>query len=329
MKRVLDIVVTHYKEPWEIVRPFFDVLGAQKSIDFSKLKVWFIQDGPCASVFPAGYFVGSPLGHSKDQFEVVTIPHKGVSAARNAGLDRADSEWICFCDCDDSFSSIYSLKMLFYILTPDQPYDLMWNGFYKNYLDADDTLSIEKGYNHVWIHNKYYRLSFLREKGLRFPEDIWMSEDSAFNHIVELEIGKNRIGEINTQWPLYSWVRRHGSITTDPSRYYKNVEGHFYRNLWVLSEYRKRKNKRAAIIVARTLTDVYSFVTRYPENFEKEEYKKIMGLISEFYAKEKGVYHNLNKQYKELALKASEHEAGVEGKDIPGKPEFKEWLKCL
>ena len=323
-KRTLDIIVTHYKEPWSVVRPFFDCLNAQRSVDFSKFKVWFVQDGPFADLIPSGYFESSPL-----QTEVITIPHKGVSAARNAGIDKADAEWICFCDCDDSFSSIYSLKMLFYILKPDAPYDLMWNKFYKNYLDSDDTLDIELEYNHVWIHNKYYRLSFLKEKDIRFPEGIWMSEDSAFNNVVEMEIGPNRIGEINTDWPLYAWVRRRGSITTDPDRYYKNIEGHFYRNQWVLNEYRKRKHERAPLIVARTLTDAYSFLTRYPENFEKEEYKQIMKLLSEFYAKEKKAYDGLKPLMKELALKASEKEAGVIDLDIPGKPTMEEWLKCL
>lgn len=328
-KRTLDIIVTHYNEPWEVVRPFFDILGAQKSVDFSKIKVWLIQDGPCVSIFPPGYFVGSPLGHSIENFETVTIPHGGVSAARNAGIDRADAEWICFCDCDDAFSSIYSLKVLFYILREDPPYDLMWNVFYKNYLDADDTLDIEKEYNHVWIHNKYYRLSFLREHNIRFPEGIFMSEDSAFNNVVEMEIGENRIGQINTDWPLYCWLRRRGSVTTDPDRYYKNIEGHFHRNVWVLNEYRKRRNKRSPFVVARTLTDVYSFITRYPENFESDEYKRIIGLVSEFYAKEKGVYRNIKKEFKELALQASEKEAGVLGLNIPGKPTMKEWLKEL
>ena len=326
-KRLLDIIVTHYKEPWEVVRPFFDVLGAQQGIDFDKFKVWFVQDGPCASVFPPGYFVGSKLGYSKDQFETIVIPHGGVSAARNAGMDRADSDWVCFCDCDDSFSSIYSLKMLFYILNPDQPYDLMWNEFYKNYyLDEGDPLDIEKEYNHVWIHNKYYRLSFLRERNIRFPEGIFMSEDSAFNNVVELEIGEGRIGQINTTEPLYSWVRRPGSITTDPDRYYKNIEGHFERNKWVLNEYRKRKHPRTGFVVARTVTDAYAFLTRYPEN---DESRRITERIKEFYMENRDIFDGLSEEVKKLSLLASEKEAGVSGKDITGKPKLEEWIECL
>ena len=323
IKRVLDIIVTHYKEPWEITRPFFDVLCSQKGIDFSKFKVWIVQDGPAPlMVIPPGYFDGT-----KVNYEWITIPHGGVSAARNAGMDKADADWICFCDCDDAFSSIYSLKMLFYILKPDQPYDLMWNEFYRNYyLDEDDTLDIEKGYNHVWIHNKYYRLSFLREKGIRFPEGIFMSEDSAFNNVVEMEVPEGRIGEINTTWPLYSWIRRPGSVTTDSSRYYKNIEGHFERNKWVLNEYRKRGHPRSCFVVARTVTDAYAFLTKYPEC---EESRRITKKIAGFYLANKEEFDGLSEEVLKLSLNASEKEAAVSGIDIPGKPTLKEWIECL
>lgn len=323
-KRLLDIIVTHYNEPWEIVRPFFDMLNAQRSIDFNRFKVWIVQDGPAPTVIPSGYFNGSQI-----RYDWITIPYSGVSAARNAGMDKADSEWICFCDCDDSFASIYSLKFLFYILDPNQPYDLMWNKFYKNYyLDKDDPLDIEQEYNHVWIHNKYYRLSFLREHNIRFPEGIFMSEDSAFNNVVEMEIGEGRIGTINTTEPLYSWVRRPGSITTDPDRYYKNIEGHFERNLWVLNEYRKRNHPRSEFVVGRTVTDAYAFLVRYPVN---DDFRRITDIIREKFWKDNGeIFEKLTDEIKKLCLDASEKEAGIANLDIPGKmslEEFVEWLK--
>lgn len=38
--------------------------------------------------------------------------NKGVSAARNTGLDQASGEWICFCDGDDWYALEYIEKML-------------------------------------------------------------------------------------------------------------------------------------------------------------------------------------------------------------------------
>ena len=320
-KRLLDIVVTHYQEDWDVYRPFLDVIAAQRSIDFNKFKIWFVQDGPYADLFPTGYFDTVPF-----QLEVVTIPHKGVSAARNAGMDKADSEWICFCDCDDSFSSIYSLKWIFYILENESMsgnYDMMWNPFWMNLLDEGDNIKKYNEYNHVWVHNKYYRLSFLREHDIRFCEDLFMSEDSAFNNVVEMEIEPLRIGTINTEEPLYAWVRRRGSITTDPKRYYKNTEGHFERNLYVLGEYRKRNHKRSAFVCARTITDAWAFLTRYPEN---EESLRITKRVAKFYQENKYVWRSLKKEAKKLSIEASEKEAGTLGMDIPGRPTVQEWI---
>lgn len=319
MSRLLDIVVTHYQEPWQIVRPFFDAIGAQRGIDWDKVKIWFVQDGPFVDIFPKGYLDGMPC-----HIDYITIPHKGVSAARNAGMDAADSEWICFCDCDDSFASIYSLKMIFYTLEKlSENYDMVWNPFYMNMLDAEDTLIRQEEYNHVWIHNKYYRLSFLREHDIRFCEHLYMSEDSAFNNVVEMEIEPTRIGTINTTEPLYAWVRRRGSITTDTSRYYKNTEGHFDRNLYVLGEYRKRHHKRAAFVCARTITDAWAMLTKYPEN---EESLRITRRVAKFYQENKYVWRSIKKKFKELAIKASEKEAGTLGVDIPGRPSVYEWI---
>lgn len=318
-KRLLDIVVTHYKEPWHVVRPLFDMLNAQKHVDFKQFKVWVVQDGPAANLIPRGYFAGSPL-----QYEIVTIPHKGVSAARNAGLDKADSEWICFCDCDDCFTFIFSLKWLFYILKPDAPYDMMWNEFYMNYFDKDQTLIRQNEYNHVWIHNKYYRLSFLREHDIRFCEELYMSEDSAFNNVVEMEIPEGRIGHINTTEPLYSWCRREDSVTMNRDNYYRNVEGHFKRNLYVLSEYRKRNHVRTGLVVARTITDAYSFLTKYPNNFDAE---RIAEMVGKFYLENKDIYDGLPEEGKKLALEASEKEASNTGEVILGRPTVEEWLE--
>lgn len=321
-KRLLDIVVTHYNEPWEVVRPFFDMLGAQRGIDFKKIKVWFVQDGPQPSVFPAGYFVGSPIGHSKDNLEIVTIPHKGVSAARNAGMDMAYSDWICFCDCDDSFSSIYSLKNVLYILENDTTHELIWGKFWMNYLDKDYPIVERTEYNHVWIHNKYYRLDWLKEHDIRFCENLYMSEDSAFNNVVEMEGA--RIGEIGTKEGLYAWCRRSGSITLDDNRYYKNIEGHFDRNLYVLSEYEKRKHARAHFVAARTITDAWAFLTKREDC---EEAERIRNRVVEFYQSRPMLFDKITDEIWEKATEASEREADVFGKDIPGRKTVMEWIQ--
>lgn len=319
--RLLDIVVTHYNEPWEIVRPFFDILNAQRCVDMSLFKVWFVQDGPSVDIFPKRYFDGSKL-----DVEWVTIPHSGVSAARNAGMDKADSEWICFCDCDDCFTGIFCLKMLAYILKPDQPYDLMWNPFCMNVMAMDDVVIMQDVYNRIWIHNKYYRLSFLRENNLRFPEWIHFGEDSAFNNILDLYIQPDRIGKIQTGEPMYAWVRRENSTTNDPKKALSNIEGHFERNLYVLGEYEKKGHPKTSYYIARTVTDAWATLTKYPGLKETE---RITKRVAGFYSKYGDIYENLPEKLKAHSKEISEKDAGTTKMDIPGRPTLEEWIEFL
>ena len=321
-KRLLDIVITHYQEPREIVRPLLDILMAQKCIDFQKFKVWWVQDGPTMSPFPEeGYFGESPI-----QFEKIVIPHKGVSAARNAGMDRADAEWICFCDCDDTFTGIYSLSSVFYILEQDPPYDLLWGSFWMDFPGEKTTPIVKGEYNHVWVHNKYYRLSFLREKDIRFDEDVTFSEDSAFNNIVEVEAA-GRIGQINTETPLYAWCRRLDSVSNDPKRYWRNVEAHYIRNVHLRNEFLRRGyRERAKFVLIRTFTDAYAMLNKFPET---EESKGIEEDVRRYYRGNLGAYGEIGEELKKKAVEASETEVGTFGVDIPGKPSFEDWMRHL
>ena len=50
------------------------------------------------------------------KIEVVLKQNGGVSTARNAGIDRASGEWICFCDDDDIISPEY-ISLLYNVAT--------------------------------------------------------------------------------------------------------------------------------------------------------------------------------------------------------------------
>ena len=317
---LLDIIVPHYKEPWGVVRPLFDVLKSQKEVDFSRFRVIFVQDGPAFDLFPSGYLEESPL-----QVMKITIPHKGVSAARNKGLDLAEATWVMFCDCDDSFTSIYSLMMLLYVLGSEDSnkFDLMWGSFY---MSGEGQLRPVKEMNYVFIHNKFYRLSFLREHGIRFCEDLRMSEDSAFNTVVRLEIGEHRTGEINSNEPLYAWCRRPGSVTTDFSMWLENTEGHFDRNLYVLEEYRKRKMNGCDLMAVRTMTDVYAMLHKdgVPEASER-----FLERVRTFYLEHEEEIQKAPAIKVQQALEAGDRDIATTEENIRRRPDLYDWMNSL
>ena len=106
---MLDIVITHYKEPWDVCRGLFETLDAQRGVNWDEISVTVINDG--GEFIPAWYLFG--FEYYVDQ---ISIRHSGVSAARNAGLDRTDEPWIMFCDCDDTFANVFALQDIMNVL---------------------------------------------------------------------------------------------------------------------------------------------------------------------------------------------------------------------
>ena len=315
---MLEIIMPHYKEDWSIVRPYFDMLACQKGIDFSQLRVHIVHDG--TKPFPQKYFENIPC-------EVIQsrIPHGGVSVARNYGIDHANAKWITFCDCDDTFSTNYALKFVFDVLMLDN-YDVLWNDFIMECIDENGKLQLQvnKKFNLVWLHNKYYRLDFIRNNFLRFNGDLYMSEDSAFNAIMNLVVDKKRIGHIKSPMPLYVWCYREGSVTLDPSRLLKNMIGHFNRNVYVLNEFRDRNYFDADLMVGRTLTDAYVNLTRkvLPDGWE--EY---YAMVSEFAKENKDALKHILEDDMKKVLAASEKEAACGRFLNPDRPSFRDWVR--
>ena len=317
MKPMLEIIMPHYNEPWELVKPFFDVLSSQRGIDFDKLSVHVVHDG--GNVFP--------LKKKDTPFKVVqsVIKHGGVSKARNYGLDHAKAKWVLFCDCDDTFSNVYALKFIFDVLDTED-YDMIWGAFFVEHKTTDGGLALRVNdqFNSIWIHCRMFRLDFLRAYNIRFNEDLYFSEDSAFNAIVNMEIDPKRIGTLKTPIPSYVWCWREGSATLDKKNWLKNIKGQFMRNVYVISEYRKRGDDFSAVrMVGRTMTDMYAHMTRT----DVEGLDTLKSMVKDFYDKEREAFDSLTVDDITKVMNASLKEGTDCNYLNPDRPTFSEWLK--
>jgi len=127
--------------------------------------------------------------------EIIKVIHQknaGVSAARNAGLDAATGEWICFVDSDDWVEP----DMIETMLAHSESADVHIYGHYKKYLYktitwkySNNALSEEtkKNYRHqkqilinsaVW--GKLIRRSLIEKINLRFCIGLPRGEDQIF-----------------------------------------------------------------------------------------------------------------------------------------------------
>ena len=257
---MLDIIVTHYREPWEMGKPFFDMLACQRGINFSDIRVILVHDG--VAPFKAQNFESYPYA-----VEQVKIPHGGVSKARNNGLERATAKWVQFCDFDDRYTNIYALKQVLGVLN-EQDCDMIWTPFWMECYNGELYVKRMEKENLIWIHGKYYRREFLIENRVFFPEGIHYSEDSGFGAIVN-ELAKRR-GKIKTEFPVYSWVYRPDSVSTDKANETKNLTGFIDRNVWVVEEF-KRRGIDHINMVGRMFADAYWAFHQPGKSFPEEE----------------------------------------------------------
>ena len=270
---LLDIIVTHYKEPWEVGSKFFSMLDLQRGIDFSQIRVLLINDGT-ENELPKEL-----LEHRPYEVKQYSIPHAGVSAARNESIRRSEAEWICFCDFDDMFVSVFSLKNVLDLL-PAPGYDMLWADFVSEDRMKDGTKKYHlRGENVVFIHAKFYRRQFLLDHDLWFEEGLTFNEDSCFNAVLNTVVDYKRTGKIETKAPIYVWCFTENSATTTPGNRWKALLGLYERNKKVCEAFKKRlPDDRYCAMVARTVTDAYYTLnmTKLPQELEPmmEDFKR-------------------------------------------------------
>lgn len=280
---LLDIVITHYKEPFETGKKLFDILALQRGINFNDFRVIVVEDGgenaisdDCLSNYPY-------------RIDHITIPHGGVSAARNAGINYATAEWISFCDFDDVFSNVYALRDVMSILPADN-YDMLHCELLtEDFTGGKDMLIVTpKKARFVFIHGKYYRRQWLVDNGVRFDETMPFQEDSLFNAIVIAMLDYHRIGEIKTAFPPFVWCRRSGSVTTT-GRQDEAVLGHFIRNCKLCDFYYEHlPTERLEDLVVRVTFDTYFMVNSTPASsllkcHIQNEFRKFIQTYGKFY----------------------------------------------
>lgn len=178
----LDILIPHYKEPFQVLKPLLDSINVQQNVDLKNdVGVIIVNDG-------SENVLDTELFKSYDfNIEYHVNEHKGVSATRNACLDYSKADYVMFCDADDMFCNVCGLWIIFREMK--QGFDGLVSVFMEEgrmpdtkevfYLNRGDMNN--GGVDVTFVHGKVYRRQYLVDNDIRWNEKLTIHEDSYFN----------------------------------------------------------------------------------------------------------------------------------------------------
>lgn len=259
----IDIVIPHYREAWEVGRTCFEMIALQRLIHFEDIHVYLVQDGD-EGALPAECFEGYPY-----RITQVRIPHSGVSAARNAGMDAGTGDWVMFCDFDDSFFTTHTLFHFFEAIRNPEA-NIVICGYESEERDPDGTpwAKVHDGDDYVLLHGKMFRRSWMETQHLRFDPELTIHEDSYFMTLARYLARGNEIVFIR-EGPLYATYWNEHSVTRDgDNAKHNNLLLRRYDEFFRKSEHlvdellRRGMTRHAEIIASQTLCDTYENLAR-------------------------------------------------------------------
>lgn len=249
----IDLIVPHYHEDIALMNPMINILKLQRNVDFNDFRILIVCDGEDV-VLPRGFGNNLPF-----RVKSITVPHNGISAARNAGLDASDAEWIMFCDSDDALMTTISMQTyLKFAANPRR--NIISSAFYEeapSYKDGKNILIHHSGDDYIFIHSKMFRRSWLKENNIRFHDDVKLHEDAYFVAIARYTAKEEEFMHVRDH--LYLWQNNPNSVTRRVKNFVLETYDLLVKKNAALTDELLRRGMfvQAKGIVCRTITDAY------------------------------------------------------------------------
>ena len=249
--RTLEIIVTHHDEPWGVGKPFFDMLAMQRNVNLADIHVLIVQDGIEGNL--DWYELTGKYPYDVDY---IVADHKGLSHARNAGIENSYAEWVTFFDFDDTFSSVYSLYLILDVMPTDGE-DCLYGDVYREIMRGGPFINVETE-NFTTTYGKIYRRKTLIDHKILFNESLKFRNDIVFNELLYMAVPAFRIKKLVTEYALFVKTLRKNSMGYRREATAHKMEEMLVENIILASEADKRKKAmHAAMFAVRAMFDAY------------------------------------------------------------------------
>lgn len=317
----LQILVPQYKETDDVIKPLLDSIAIQQSVDMDDVGVIITNDG--SDVHLTQEFLDSyPF-----DVQYYLNDHQGVSATRNACLDKATAEYVMFCDADDMFYNACGLYIIFREMELGQ-FDAMISVFVEETRnpETDEIVYINREMDSTFVHGKVYRRKYLTKNKIRFNPELTIHEDSYFNCLAQKCAREVKY----CQSPFYLWKWRDESVCRhDPKYILKTYNNMLDSNTALVNELlRREKRDEAKFYSVAMIYDAY-FTMNKDEwiNQENKEYRYATEKrFKQYYLEFKELYNSIDKDVKAQIIMSIKNRFYGEGL-LMESITFDDWIK--
>ena len=319
----LQILVPQYKETDDIIKGLLDSLEVQQNVDMDDIGVIIVNDG-------------TDVHLSEDLFkkysydiEYYLNEHKGVSATRNACLDKATAEYVMFCDADDMFYNACGLYIIFREIE-NGGFDSLVSAFIEESKDSDtkEPIYLTHDMDSTFVHGKVHRRKFLLKNKIRWNDDLTIHEDSYFNCLCQRLAKELKY----SQTSFYLWRWRDNSVCRHDDKYILKT----YNNMLdssdaLIEQFLNRKKKDEAMFYATSMIYDAYFTMNKDEwlNQDNKEYRYNTELrFKEYWLKYKYLHDEINVDMKNQIIMGIKNRMFTEGMILETLT-FGEWIKQI
>lgn len=317
----LQILVPHYKESADVIKPLLDSLAIQQSVDFSEIGVIICHDGKDIEdlAFDRSY-----------PFEInqVSIKKGGVSAARNGALDAAAADYVMFCDVDDMFCHVCGLYIIFTEI--GRGFDTLTSMFIEEsrHPESKEVIYINHDNDTTFVHGKVHRRQFLIDYKIRWNDKLIIHEDSFFN-ILCREIAKD--GRYCSM-PFYLWKWRDESVCRhDPDYILKTYNNMLDSNDALIDEFERRgMDDKARFYVGFMIFDSYYTMNKneWIDKTNKGYRDSVEKRFAKYYKKHRDEWNSISENEKMIISNGVRSRSVGEGMPMESMT-MKDWLKHI
>ncbi|GAB2026088.1 glycosyltransferase family A protein [Lactovum odontotermitis] len=275
MKKV-SIIIPFMGQNESVLAIPLSSINNQIGVNFSEIDVHLVNDGgPAIDVKKFDIFANLDL-----HYHQLTV-NVGPGNARQYGIDHSEGEYVMFIDSDDELHFAGALLEFFNVVKGTGDHQLIIGRYIEQYIieNGEFRYLTHPGADWKAAYAKWFRRSYLAEKGLRFRPELRLFEDTYFVGLAcQLSTDIHYLDSV-----VYSWLYNANSLVRKDGKAFE-YQTHTWalENRLYLEKIREMKPEDLKRDLNHYVCDVYMRFTRYPPAKPEAFWAEHTKLLQEF-----------------------------------------------